>query len=99
MKIALDYDETITLDPQFWVAIITWAKASKHEIKIVTSRPASYYKITGYNDDIEAYAKDNDVAIIYCDGNPKRMYYDADVWIDDTPASIPGYSELHGITA
>lgn len=98
MKLALDFDETITRDPLFWAAFIHLARGSKHEVTIVTSRPLSHYKVTGYNDDIEAFAKEANVPIIYCDGNPKRMYYKADVWIDDTPESIPSYSDVHEIT-
>lgn len=95
MKLALDFDETITLDPLFWLAFTQLARHAKHEVTIVTSRPASYYKTSDYNEDIEGFAKEANVKIIYCDGYPKRTFFSADVWIDDRPESIPLYSQLH----
>lgn len=92
MNIALDFDETITLDPLFWGAFIKLARASKHHVEIVTSRSASVHK---ENQDIEEFANEWDVGIVYCNGFQKAAHAQADVWIDDYPASIPTYSQFH----
>jgi hypothetical protein len=41
MKIALDYDGTYTVDPQFWEDFITLAKVRGHEVVCVTKRGPS----------------------------------------------------------
>lgn len=90
MKVALDFDETITLDPLFWVAFIHMARASNHEVAIVTSRSP-----IGDNFDVASFADDADVEVIFCNGDQKATRHTADVWIDDKPESIPTYSKLH----
>ena len=92
MNIALDFDDTITLDRYFWGQFINLAKSCGHEIVIVTSR---HPLPTVENRDITMYAVGWEVEIIYTSGEPKAQYYKADVWIDDYPASIPPYSQLH----
>ena len=92
MKIALDFDETVTLDKYFWSKVILLAKNSNHEVTLVTSRPAANYD----NADIEAFAEAWKVSIVYCAFKQKSACFQPDVWIDDYPASIPTYSELGG---
>lgn len=94
MKIALDFDETITLDRSFWGSFIELAKTYKHEVVIVTSRPEALHD-PEFNIDIEAYAKGWEVIIIYANFKQKKEVYNADVWIDDAPESIPTYNKLH----
>ena len=93
MNIALDFDETITLDEYFWGAFIELAKGQHHSVTIVTSRHPS--PGTDYNEDIEAYAKAWRVDIVYAGHKQKREVHKADVWIDDAPESIPTYHQLH----
>lgn len=38
MKIAIDFDNTYTLDPEFWDRFIANAKASGHKVWCVTAR-------------------------------------------------------------
>lgn len=38
MKIALDYDETFTADPELWKPFVAHCKARLHEVKFVTAR-------------------------------------------------------------
>lgn len=89
MKIALDFDETITLDPIFWGQVIELAKRRMHEVTIVTYRPPSLG-----NMDIEEYAMEYNVNVICTAGVQKASMFDADVWIDDNPATIPGEQKL-----
>lgn len=78
LKIAIDYDGTFTLDGHLWLNFAKQAQKFGHEVKIVTARNP--------NDDTiaETYGLD----VIYCDGKPKKDFYDADIWIDDDPRGI-----------
>lgn len=93
MKIALDYDQTYTLDPDFWNDVIDAAVDRGHEIRIVTARAPEEDKIPVLSDFLD---------IIYCDGIAKRFYctwfaddrrgWIPDVWIDDKPQSVDNNS-------
>ena len=92
MKIALDYDETYTEDKSLWNLFVLQAKNNGHEVKFVTYRfPSCYepYSRPQDNIDIEADAKSIDIDIIYTCSEQKSDYYDADIWIDDSPITIP----------
>ena len=76
MKIALDYDNTITADPEFWTAFVQMANMRGHEVTVVTSRyPGNPIPVTG-------------VPIVYCSFTAKRKHHQADIWIDDDPKHI-----------
>jgi hypothetical protein len=87
MIIALDYDETYTLDPDFWDQFLRSAKAAGHDVFICTMR----------NDDemLEVYALLNGkvTAIFNTSRKAKRPYMQSqginiDVWIDDRPEFV-----------
>lgn len=84
MRIALDYDNTYTLDPRFWNIVIQLAQRSNHEVHIVTMRSDTADRIEGIDF----------LPIHYCDGMPKKAFMkdnhniEYDVWIDDTPEGI-----------
>lgn len=90
MKIALDYDLTYTLDPDFWNDFIDMAGGHGHDIRIVTARSPNHDKI------------DVNLPVIYCDGVAKRFHchwfaddgkgWDPDIWIDDKPQSVDNNS-------
>jgi hypothetical protein len=75
LKIALDYDGTYTADPVLWTEFIRMARASGHEVVIVTSRSPQERIWT-------------DVPVVYCSRTAKRRHFTADVWIDDMPKWI-----------
>lgn len=92
MKIALDYDQTYTLDPEAWDEFCDMMVDNGHEVYIVTARSPTLDNIDGIlNTDYE-------IPIIYCDGVAKRFvchhYYnlDIDVWVDDKPQSVDNNS-------
>lgn len=89
MKIALDYDETYTLDKQFWKMFVLMAKASGHEVKFVTYRDSQWR-----NDDILNDASELNIEAIFTGGKQKCNFYSADVWIDDMPVTIPSAKDL-----
>lgn len=82
MNISLDYDETYTLDPEFWDLLISACAWQGHNIYIVTFR--------GKDTPIEREMK---IPVYYTDRVPKREFMEAhgikiDVWIDDLPDLI-----------
>lgn len=110
MKIALDFDETFTKDPDLWLKFISLARYS-HNICIVTARDEG-------NDGInwgkvllarvgggqqfhngQAGMDGPPCPVIWCDGRPKRticraMGWEPDVWIDDNPYGITNLSVM-----
>lgn len=92
MKIALDFDETITKDPEFWLAFVLDAEERGHQVLIVTARDE--YR-DGINWGMVGWPHEP-CPVIWCDGVPKRLVMarhriTIDVWIDDNP-----YGILHG---
>ncbi len=84
MKIALDYDNTYTLDPDGWNIFIETMISRGHEIYIVTHR---HYELDKIPHDIKIH-------IIYTNGVAKKLYtwafhgVEIDVWIDDKPETV-----------
>jgi hypothetical protein len=76
MKIALDFDNTFTADPEFWVQFVGAARSRGHSVTIVTSRHHTCPVTLGGID------------IVYCAFTAKRKHFQADVWIDDSPKHI-----------
>lgn len=78
MLIALDYDRTYTLDPQFWNDFVKATKDRGHKIICITMRFPE--------EKIEKMLCE----IIYTSRNAKRRYAEekdihVDIWIDDSP--------------
>ena len=89
MKIALDYDNTYTIDPEFWNSYIDLAKSRGHEVRIVTIRDERFDRTP------QLVKVEELVPIVYCRGIAKRWYlthfgegFEPDVWIDDKPETI-----------
>ena len=78
MRIALDYDKTYTLDPVFWNNVIREARVRGHIVNIVTMR----------HDNKNERLVDMPVHVVYTSRKAKQKFFDADVWIDDTPQWI-----------
>jgi hypothetical protein len=89
MKIALDYDQTYSLDPVFWNRFIFSAHGSGHEVRIVTMRGRDL-------DRTKALIEVEEILpVIYTGGVAKKWFlthfggdFQPDVWIDDKPESI-----------
>lgn len=88
MRIALDYDETYTLNPNFWNDFISASIRNGVDIRVVTARSPVHDVIP------EPFS----IPIIYCDGVAKRFVchhfngWDPDVWIDDKPQAVDNNS-------
>lgn len=88
MRIAIDFDDTYTLDPDFWDAVAAIAEGCGHRILIVTCRRG-----TDENMEIVRQYTGDQYAAFFTDLNPKRDYMDrqglpVDVWIDDDPNCV-----------
>jgi hypothetical protein len=86
MKIALDFDDTYTCDPEMWDTFIDMAIAKGHDIRICTFR-----KTTMKDPALDRLAEK--IPVIYTGYIQKRIFTDkmdwfVDVWIDDSPEFI-----------
>lgn len=91
MIIALDIDETITRDYEFWLKFSMMFEKSKHKLYIVSQRNKSTLPRTLIELSNFYYDK-----IILTSGETKRKYLEdknifIDIWIDDNPASIENF--------
>jgi hypothetical protein len=89
MQIALDFDETYTADPMLWASFVTKCKVRGHTVTFVTYRPDN-----GDNSDIEYEAECLHIDIVYTGGRQKQHVFEADIWIDDSPATIVRCEDL-----
>lgn len=89
MIVAIDFDNTFTLDPETWINFMYDLWSEDHTAYIVTSRREDD-PISGY------YTQrliDMGVEIIYCDYKAKRKVCESlgikvDVWVDDRPKYV-----------
>lgn len=93
MIIALDFDNTYTLDPPTWDDFIRLMYDSGHVVKIVTVRH-EYWDAHPLLDRLE---EEFGVRVYYTDGRAKKEYMEGrdikiDVWIDDRPQTITANS-------
>lgn len=88
MRIALDYDDTITRDVEAWMYFIDLFKARGHEITIVTMR--SEEEALSIHHEIlkrcKVIATARHAKLKFC--NELGRFFD--VWIDDNPYFIVG---------
>ena len=86
MNIAIDFDNTWTVDPDMWQAFRVLAELQGHSCIIATNR----YK---WSRDMDRWMLPVDMTVIYCGGEYKDVAckmqgWKIDVWIDDTPRMI-----------
>jgi len=82
LTIAIDYDDTISLVPNFFKNMIeNW----KHAIDfyIVTYRDKN-----AYNDELREFEELVGHKVIFTSTKAKIDHFQADIWIDDTPMAI-----------
>lgn len=91
-NIAVDYDDTFTIDPAMWRRIIADMQASGHAVYCVSARRSTIESRV----EVQSAMPDG-VPVYLAYDMSKRAFMlalgiDIDVWIDDTPEAIP--SEL-----
>lgn len=84
-KIALDFDNTITADPELWFEFVKAAQLRGHDVRIVTFRHGG-----GNNMDIALFNAGLNLPVIFTSGSPKwdfchNLGFKPDIWIDDNP--------------
>lgn len=84
MVIALDYDGTYTLDPEFWFSFIQKCRDLGHTIIIATQRTVER--------PVEIKLPEL-IPVVYCGGLTKReacrkVGFDPQIWIDDNPSVV-----------
>lgn len=86
MNIALDYDDTYTRDPEFWMQFIKNTQARGHWIAIVTWRKEEEIKeiVEELNGICEVFATNRCAKQTFMYNKGIR----ADIWIDDNPSAI-----------
>lgn len=96
MKIAFDYDGTISEDLEGWHQVMTLMQDRGHDVFVVTFRDANH----DWNNDLEFLHEDG-FDIYFTAGVAKRWWCghfgpgEVDVWIDDKPEAIINNSSFH----
>lgn len=95
MRIALDYDDTFTLDPSFWGRFISAAFKAGHEVVICTLRMKTVESCKEIRKAIfdECFDYGAIIPILFANHEwkidaTKKAGHDIDVWIDDSPQFI-----------
>lgn len=96
MKIAVDYDGTISEDVNGWSSAMDILRSAGHDVFIVTFRDKEH----DWNTDLEFFYQDG--YEVYCTGGVAKRWWCAhfgpgqvDVWIDDKPEAIINNSVMH----
>lgn len=89
MLIAVDYDKTISADPEFFDDFFHLARRHGHKCYVVTMRS----KELDWDDEFLRINFDHEIETVFCDGLPKRKYCEEqglnfDWWFDDWPEGI-----------
>jgi hypothetical protein len=87
MIVALDFDDTYNLDPEFWSSFIDLAENKGHQVILATYR----HETLDWDPLMEDLGKR--IQMFFTDGKAKRPFLkdlglEVDIWIDDNPFSI-----------
>lgn len=88
LKIAVDYDDTYTADPELWYDFMRTAQDRGHKVFICT------YRDDRYDVDAELSYLEVQFEIVYTRGVAKKWWCEqfgpgeVDIWIDDKPERI-----------
>lgn len=83
MRIAIDFDGTISSNRDMWSDLIRVMQEYGAEVFIVTAREQK-----ANNEDIHRYGNAVGVPVVFTGGAQKQDFFDADIWIDDNPSSV-----------
>lgn len=88
MNIGLDFDDTVTADPELFELFVVNARLRGHDIRIVTCRGEDY----GLDEVYEFASRfQPELPVIFTSGYEKHDYcvkyheFHVDVWVDDNP--------------
>lgn len=91
MKIALDYDGTVTEDPDSWAWFVAYFASAGHDIRIVTFRGED--ELTQDMVEFQQRLISYGLKIVFTGHTTKHQHcvsigWVPDVWIDDAPSLI-----------
>ena len=89
LSIALDYDETFTANRELWTGFINLAKSLNCKVTFVTYRMQN-----AHNMDIIYDSQKLGITTVFSNGEPKSSVFVADIWIDDSPVTIPSHEAM-----
>ena len=98
MRIALDFDGTVTADRPLFAQFAMAAVQRGHIVAIVTMRPGPLNHPDN-RDIAEFMATTGILQAVFTSGAQKADHHQADVWIDDMPAAIPSADSYHASRA
>lgn len=89
--IAIDFDDTLTVDPELWAAFIAIARVKRHRLIVVTCR-----RDTEENRELVSdWLQENglDIGVHFTSLGSKLDYMkkrglEVDIWIDDDPRCV-----------
>lgn len=96
MKVGLDFDGTVTEDPLAFKGVVTSFLDAGHDVAIVTWRCRPEQKSGWDRESNGAWTDLEEVfamwgfrlPVVYTNGQAKRDFYPANIWIEDNPAAI-----------
>lgn len=99
IKVALDFDDTVTLNYNLFNRVVSAFKSGGCDVRVVTFR-FSY----GDNSDVQSFAEFHGIPIIFTGGRQKshvceELGWSPDIWIDDSPHLIVSYKNLVGMAS
>ena len=88
MRIALDYDGTVTADHAFWIQFVSMAEARGHEVHIVTMRyphePIDDYTFRAVHGRVQYTSRQLKLPYTL------KQNLTFAIWIDDSPGLVTG---------
>jgi Tat protein secretion system quality control protein TatD with DNase activity len=90
MRIAIDFDETYSADPEFFAKFVALARKHNHQPCIVSCRRAT---VENHELVTSTVGDEISILVVFTDLQPKRVVMEelglpVDIWIDDSPDSV-----------
>ena len=91
MKIALDFDNTLTADPKLWAVFLNAARMLGHEVWLVTARRDTEENHQVIDEWLDQWG--HSLPVVFTNLASKldvtrNLGLRFDIWIDDDPASL-----------
>lgn len=91
MTFAIDFDDTLTADPRLWAIFLNAARASGHNVWLVTARRETEENVKIVNDWLDQWG--HNLPVMFTSLGSKlaaveRRGIKIDIWIDDDRRSL-----------
>ena len=86
LLISLDFDNTFTADPDFWLTFISMCHLRGHTVVVITARRESF-------ENRRELEEATGIPVYFAYDVPKKLFAEqndlwVDIWIDDCPEAI-----------